>query len=247
MAKTNNWIFLRGLTRGKGHWGYFPEQFKKYFPDAQIEFLDLPGNGDRHAELSPLHMRDYVEDLRLHSQLLKQGPVNLFSISLGSMIAVSWQDLYPQDIGTTVLINTSYRGIAPWKRFNLAAMAYFARVPMVKSAWMKEDLISRVVCNNDENRKKSLPLLVEQTSRSPFQVQNFFRQIYAAAMANFPQKNRSEVILFASEKDRLVSPLCTRKIAQIWDVPVFYHPTAGHDLPIDDPEWILNNMKSVFK
>lgn len=246
MEKTNNWIFLRGLTRGKGHWAFFPELFQKYFPEAKIEFLDLPGNGDRYAELSPLKMRDYVEDLRSRSELLRQGHVNLFSISLGSMIAVAWQDLYPEDIEKVILINTSYRGIVPWKRFNLGAMKYFAQVPLVKSAWMKEDLISQVVCNNDENRKKSLPMLVEQTKRSPFQVQNFFRQLLAAAMADFPKKNRREVILFASQKDRLVSPLCTQKIAQIWGVPAYYHPTAGHDLPIDDPEWILSHMKEQF-
>ncbi len=244
MANKNNWIFLRGLTRGKGHWGHFPDQFRRYFPEARIEFLDLPGNGDRFAEVSPLKIKDYVEDLRSHSDLLKQGKVNLFSISLGSMIAVAWQDLFPEDIEKAVLINTSYRGIVPWKRFSLSAMGVFARVPLVQSAWVKEDLISQVVCNNEENRLKALPLLVEQTKRGPFQVQNFFRQLIAAALADFPAKNRCEVLLFASELDRLVSPLCTKKIAQLWGVKAHYHPTAGHDLPIDDPEWILEHIKA---
>lgn len=240
--ENNNWIFLRGLTRGKGHWGYFPEHFQKRVPHARIEFIDLPGNGDRFAETSPLCMQDYVYDLKNKSEFVKKSKVNILSISLGSMIAVAWQNQFPEDIDRTVLINTSYRGIAPWKRFNLRALKTFAQVPFARSAWVKEDLISQVVCNNEENRKSSLPLLVEQTSRSPFQGQNFFRQLYAAARADFPDRPKTEITLLASEMDRLVSPECTKKIGQLWNISPSIHPTAGHDLPIDDPKWVLDHI-----
>jgi pimeloyl-ACP methyl ester carboxylesterase len=242
MDKMNNWIFLRGLTRGKGHWGYFPEYFLTRFPNANIEFLDLPGNGDRSNEVSPLRIQDYVHDLRKHSKLIHSGSVNLLSISLGSMIAVAWQDLYPAEIAKTVLINTSFKGLAPWQRFHLSSMKSFLQVPFAKSAWDKENLISQVVCNHEENRLKSLPLLVKQTERSTFQIQNFFRQLYAAAKADFPVQPKTQIVLLASQKDRLVSALCTQKLSQKWGVLAHFHPTAGHDLPIDDPDWVLDHI-----
>lgn len=242
MDNTNNWIFLRGLTRGKGHWGYFPEHFLKRAPQAKIEFLDLPGNGDRADELSPLTIAAYVHDLRQHSELIKTGKVNLLSISLGSMIAVAWQDMFPQEIAKAVLINTSFKGIAPWQRFHLMSMRKFVQVPFAKTAWDKENLISQVVCNHEENRVKSLPLLVQQTERSHFQVSNFFRQLYAAAKAEFPAQPKTPMVLLASQQDRLVSSVCTEKLSQRWGVHAYFHPTAGHDLPIDDPEWVIDHI-----
>jgi pimeloyl-ACP methyl ester carboxylesterase len=41
-----------------------------------------------------------------------------------------------------------------------------------------------------------------------------------------------------SEKDRLVSSHCSQNIAKKFDASCFTHPTAGHDLPLDEPEWL---------
>ena len=50
----NRWVFLRGLTRGNIHWSKFPEVFKTINPDAEMEFLEIPGNGFRFEESSPV-------------------------------------------------------------------------------------------------------------------------------------------------------------------------------------------------
>ena len=241
--QNQKWIFLRGLSRGKGHWSFFPEYFRKKFPQTQIEFLDLPGNGDRFDELSPLRLDDYVEDLRSRSELLKETKVNLLSISLGSMIAVTWAQKYPQDFLSLTLINTSFQGLPPWKRFNLLALPKFAQVPFVKSPWEKETLISSVVCNSIENRNKALPDLAQQTQRSHFRWPNFFRQIYAAAQADFSVKPSVPVLILASQKDRLVSVDCSLALGKKWNITPYIHPAGGHDLPIDDPDWIIERIE----
>jgi hypothetical protein len=38
--------------------------------------------------------------------------------------------------------------------------------------------------------------------------------------------------------DRMVDPACTQAIAREWNVTPKTHPWAGHDLPLDDPEWV---------
>ena len=43
--------------------------------------------------------------------------------------------------------------------------------------------------------------------------------------------------------DRLVDPRCTTAIARAWGVPHELHPWAGHDVPLDDPGWVIEQVE----
>jgi hypothetical protein len=36
-----------------------------------------------------------------------------------------------------------------------------------------------------------------------------------------------------------VSPACSQTLANKWQVPCLVHNQAGHDLPLDDGDWVL--------
>jgi len=38
----------------------------------------------------------------------------------------------------------------------------------------------------------------------------------------------------------LVKSSASRRIAERWKVPLIEHPQAGHDLSLDDPQWIVD-------
>jgi hypothetical protein len=40
-------------------------------------------------------------------------------------------------------------------------------------------------------------------------------------------------------QDVLVSPQCSATLAHRWQVELRIHPDAGHDLPLDDPAWVI--------
>jgi hypothetical protein len=42
--------------------------------------------------------------------------------------------------------------------------------------------------------------------------------------------------------DRLVDPACSQAIGQHWETELIQHPTAGHDLPLDDGEWTTEKI-----
>ena len=44
------------------------------------------------------------------------------------------------------------------------------------------------------------------------------------------------------EQDRFVSSQCSRALASAWSVPLVLHPAAGHDLPHDDPDWVIARL-----
>jgi len=43
--------------------------------------------------------------------------------------------------------------------------------------------------------------------------------------------------------DQLVNVKCSLKLAQYWQCDIRLHPTAGHDLPLDDGVWVAKQVK----
>lgn len=245
MHQTRNWILLRGLARGAGHWGSFAAEIKKHFPQDRFEFLDLPGNGVRHRELSPVKISDYVKDLRAHSEFVKKGePFNILSVSLGSMITVEWMREYPHEVKNAILMCTSSAGFSPfYQRFQLVNYVKASRLLFVQRDEVEwEKTILEMVTNSHERREDEILSLVEYTKAHPMRIQNVLRQLLAASQYSFPKAAPGAVKLLGSYGDRLVSPECTLNIAHRWGLKPSMHPWAGHDIPIDDPRWVIEHL-----
>jgi hypothetical protein len=56
-------------------------------------------------------------------------------------------------------------------------------------------------------------------------------------MARTPDKKPTTWLLIRGIL--LVSPECSKKLAKHWGLPVLWHDRAGHDLPLDDPDWLV--------
>jgi pimeloyl-ACP methyl ester carboxylesterase len=73
---------------------------------------------------------------------------------------------------------------------------------------------------------------------------NGLKQLWAATQYRAPQEAPAKVptLLLHSARDELVNPACTRALSARWDWPVACHPTAGHDLPLDDGPWVARHI-----
>jgi pimeloyl-ACP methyl ester carboxylesterase len=77
---------------------------------------------------------------------------------------------------------------------------------------------------------------------------NFIRQLIAAFRFRPVIKEvKSPILLLNSLGDRLVDSGCSQKIQAKWKWELKTHPTANHDLPLDDPEWVLNEIRRWLK
>ncbi|WP_420538500.1 alpha/beta fold hydrolase [Marinobacter subterrani] len=56
---------------------------------------------------------------------------------------------------------------------------------------------------------------------------------------------KSLTLLLASRADRLVSSRCSSQLARLWGCDLVEHPWAGHDLPPDDPDWVLAQLLNL--
>ncbi len=234
-ATPRNWIFLRGLARGVGHWGSFLELFKAQYPQDQVELIDLPGNGLRYQRKSPTQISDYVRDLRSRSELVQKGaPFYIFSVSLGSMIAVEWMHEFPHEVKKAYLTCTSASGFSsPLQRFlpiNFIKGFSLLSAGQDEVAW--EKTILNMVANSKERRDEEMLAMVTFTKNNPVHIQNILRQLYAASQYRFPQQAPGDVQLLGSFGDQLVSSQCTLKIAERWNLKPVMHPGQGMILPL---------------
>ncbi|MBC3920208.1 alpha/beta hydrolase [Undibacterium sp. CY18W] len=241
------WVLLRGLMRESRHWGDFPARFQQAAGAGRVLCLDFPGNGQLHAghSLSSVEaMADYA-----HQQLQTQGvsePVQILAVSLGAMVALAWADKYPADLQRMVLINTS---VAPHNPFyhRLRPVNYAALVAtmLFGSRSQREQLILRITSNlhTEEQGRDIVARWTAYAQEKPISIGNILRQLLAAMRFRAPPcSDKVPLLLLAGERDKLVNAACSRKLAELWHCPLHLHPTAGHDLPLDDAAWLIEQV-----
>ena len=72
---------------------------------------------------------------------------------------------------------------------------------------------------------------------------NALRQLLAAMRFNAPSlPPQTRVLLLTGAQDRLVDTRCSQALAAAWQCEIAVHPTAGHDLPLDDASWVAEQI-----
>lgn len=244
MSQTT-WIFLRGLTRESGHWGPFLTQFDQAIPDSQVIALDLPGNGELNQRRSLLRVADMVANCR--AQLLARDvapPYALLAMSLGAMVALDWAHAHPAEVTVQVLINTSMRPIhAFYQRLQPANYGTLLKLMLPgTSSETWEQTILRMTSHHAPAGTLAHWLALRHAH--PVSRSNALRQLMAAARFCAPaEPPPCPTLLLASKTDQLVNVACSFALAQSWHCALQLHPSAGHDLPLDDAPWVIERIR----
>lgn len=240
------WVLLRGLSRERRHWGNFPELFRDRLGAAAVVTPDLPGNGRLYQLPSPLRVEGMVDYLR--GELRRQGhvpPYCLLALSLGGMVATAWAARHPAELQAAVLINTSLRPFGRfYQRLRPASYAALGAVLLAGGdAARRERLVWRLTSNRAAPEAGLLAAWSAWRRECPVGTGNVLRQLVAAARCRAPaQPPPLPVLLLASAGDRLVHCDCSRRLATAWGARLAVHPTAGHDLPLDDSPWVAQQV-----
>lgn len=246
MEKNRNWILIRGLVRGSFHWHKFPEKLAKAFPNDTIHMFDIPGNGRRNTEMSPLSIDEYTDDLRFQARRLDR--IHIVTLSLGGMIALDWLSHHPEEVEAAFISNTSLGDTGPfYKRLNYLNYPRIAK-SFFGDASIHEKLILDLTSNNLKVHPEVLPEFIALAGRFPVERANFFRQLYAAGRSRFnPNLSRYKNLHFTvSRNDRLVYSENTMNLCKKLGLNPLIHPWAGHDLTLDDPEFMVNHCVDVL-
>lgn len=245
MDKPRTWILLRGLARQAEHWGVFKDQFQSCFEGDEILTPDLPGIGAASDESAPTSMEEIMESIRSRVFRRSSGPFHIFAASLGGMATMAWLDKYPNEVAAAFIMNSSSDLSPFYHRLRWEIWGEFLSVLQSRDARAGEKRVLELLSNHEDNRMQFLPLWESIRRTNKISPKLPLRQLLAARSFRAPNPSpafqRAQFIV--SLGDRLVEPDCSKKLAKHFGSKLVEHPWAGHDLPIDDPEWLLQRLE----
>jgi pimeloyl-ACP methyl ester carboxylesterase len=250
-AKNNkrHLVFIRGLVREADHWeDSLVHSIQEGLNADLVTRLDIPGAGVHIDKKVPLSIKGIVEFMR--AEFLQKNPADhdalFITISMGGMVGAEWARLYPQDMKAgLVMINSSLGGHSPiYKRLKPSAYPMVLSQPFLNLE-KREYAQLKKVSNRPEIYDQIAQKWIRIQKDRPMKVASKIRQLLAATHYR-PSKAKPNVsvLILVGERDRLVDPQCSYDIHKNWNVPIEAHPTAGHALGIDAPEWVSEKIIS---
>lgn len=240
------WVILRGLSREKRHWRSFYDLLKANSEDVLA--LDLPGVGTEKHKKCPLSIKANTEDLRERWLSIKNDSEEwgLLGISMGGMIALDWAHRYPYDFKRIVVINSSSKDTgANLQRFSLYGWFQTLMSLSRKSHFDSEKEILKMVSNLKKNDEAILNEFAQISSEAELTMTKIGSQLLASSQFMLPAKIKPPLLILASIKDHLVDVRCSKMMAERLQAQIKFHPTAGHELTLDDPEWCIEKILEV--
>ena len=242
-----NCFLIRGLGREVRHWGKFSKLMEKEC--SFLHCLELPGFGEKVNEVSPRTVRGCVEELRKEFLEIKGNIDNgnesiLCSISLGGMIALEWLSLFPEDFKYGIIMNTSAGNVSSLlERIKFEGVLNLAKAIREENKRERERNTFRLVSNRivDEKVVDEWGFYAEEIAPDK---KNFFRQLKAAFSFKVSENIKVPILFLASKRDRMVDFKCSEDLATLLNASIEYNLDAGHDMTLDDPNWVINKMKN---
>jgi pimeloyl-ACP methyl ester carboxylesterase len=242
MSVPTRWLFVRGLSREARHWLPFPERFEREMPGASVHLLDLPGAGTEWRRKAPLTVGGCMRDVRRRWLQLREahpGRWGILGISLGGMVVLRWTGELASDFERAVVVNTSAADLSPpWRRMRLGVLPGITRALRTADPVAREREILRATTRIFTGHDALAQTWAGYHRDQPMTRVNVLRQLAAAARFRSPASIGLPLLVLAAAHDPLAQADCGRRIATKYGAPFQLHPTAGHDLPLDDPGWV---------
>lgn len=243
---SRQWVLIRGIMSEAFHWWDFLPQLQAHFPEDQFFTPDILGNGQQFQHSTPFSLSKNIHALR--KQVPSAGKKILIGFSLGGMLSAEWAHQHPEEIEAVVLINCSFNNSAFHKRMTPYSLQQIFKSVLQKDISKREEMIIQMTTSQIPINKIK-EIAIPWGARSiefPVKPINFLWQLGVAAQIKQRPQPPAPVLVLGSAKDKVVHPECSKKIAQVWNLPLRNHPEAGHDLTLEDPQWVLKQVADFY-
>ena len=246
-----NVLLLRGLAREARHWGDFVDLLESRDGIGRVMCLDLPGVGTELARTTAVQVGPIVDELRTRWTAAKdgiEGDWAVLGISFGGMIGLDWCCRHPEDFKGLIVGNTSASNLGlPHERMTPKAMKHVVKSNLEKDPFKREKIVLEIVSNDPKKRAQVAKAWGRIAKESPIRRGTFMRQLIAAASYRCPDSCPVPMLILASPGDRFVDVRCSERLAARIGGRLEYHPTAGHAISLDAPEWVAEKATHWLK
>ena len=244
ITEINTWILLRGLSREQRHWGRFLVKLREAFPQIDFLCLDLPGTGELYREPSPWSVGAIRRHLQQQCRAANiPAPFGIMGLSLGGMVALDWMAA-SDEVVAVVVMGSSSNDCPLRYRFNPRAMWLGGRAFLSSHIEQRERLVLRMGSRRHAGDEATIAQWIDIQRQQPVSRDTVIKQLLAAARFSLAaNRYRCPGLVLASDRDTMVSSRCSDKIAGFYHWPLRCHTEAGHDLPLDDPDWVVEQFR----
>lgn len=240
------WVLIRGMMSEPYHWWDFLPQLQEAFPQHKFHLPHVYGTGPTGRALTSQSVHKNLAYLRQQIHASTNQPRVLLGFSLGGMLALEWAYQHPEEVDAVVLINCSLNKSRFYHRMTPFAFGHIFKMSRQKDSLRRDEMSLEMTTNLPPERIRELaPHWRQRSEDFPVSPLNFFTQLGLAT--RFPlraQPPSAPVLILSSGKDRVVHPQCSKDIATAWQLPLHVHEEAGHDLTLNDPQWVVDKLKN---
>lgn len=239
-------ILLRGLAREAAHWLDFPDLLQQALGDEyQLHLMDFPGCGKYFREdalTTVAAMTDHARhEIDVATIRARNEAIYIVGISMGGMVALDWAQRFPHELRGLVLINSSAGNQPFWWRLRPAAWPRMVYA-LLASSREREAAVLSLVSNNREDYEQHINQWLSIQQQRPVTRTTILTMLRAAASFHPQPTCKVTGLIIASDRDRMVSVRASEAIAHQFNWSIIHHPSAGHDLPMDDPQWLADTL-----
>src|SRR5690606_23264840 len=106
----------------------------------------------------------------------------------------------------------------------------------------KERQLLKMISNLKASDEKTLNEMVDIAEGYDVMTTHLTKQLFAATRFQAPEKMPCPTLILASIKDAMVDVRCSKALAERFGATIKFHPSAGHDLTLDDPDWAAERI-----
>jgi pimeloyl-ACP methyl ester carboxylesterase len=162
------------------------------------------------------------------------------------MVSMAWASAHVGDFTHVVLANTSASNAGkPWDRMKPGALLGVARGFFTRDLVERERVVldATVRLLSPEARDALARRWAGYAAEAPVSRATLARQLVAASTFRAPARLERPTLVIVGGRDPLAAPACGRALAKRFCARLELHPTAGHDIGTDAPEWLATKVR----
>jgi|GEM_PF-1960424 len=217
--------------------------------DFQVLAFDLPGfgltpNPESFFGKQATDLTDLV--VRLIESLKLKTPVFLIGNSLGGILSLALMEQKDAFFSKALLINPALsRKLVKLKLYQFSRLAVpIARVLNRRAlTW----LYARTISKPEILEPEVVEHLARNYIRNPAGLKSFAAYLRLIDGQGVPALDYSNCLFIFSEGDRVVTSSHRKRIRKFFpQAKTLFHPSGGHQLQEDEPQWLTEQAKSFF-
>jgi pimeloyl-ACP methyl ester carboxylesterase len=244
------WLLLGPLARECALWGDAPQilvqQLQLVQPRARLFQLDLPGTGRLWRDGSPSQVVALLAQLRQRVQRAGlTGPFGLIASSWSGCVATEWARQHGQEVGAMVLISPAMRPFTRVLR-SVRPGLWSTALAMVLGRRSPVDRDTRLWSAHTTLVRPSPELLTRWRAmrrQHPTKARTGWAHFMAVWRYETSRRRpHQQVLLLAGKGDGWMDWRVSAAISRAWGAALRVHPEGGHDLLLDDPQWVARSL-----